>query len=188
MKYNIVPLFPAAALASTLHQKRNATSYAVADFYAGCIPHSVFCYYEFVVDAATNCTLMLQGPDYLPAVSLTGCEDPAYSWSVAKTNASGLALSITTVAPTNSTGNVTGTHEITSDELFVTDNGAVSDQNYLEWKGAYIAKKKLESVYTIWVPSYSRQMPGMLGSPDSGNELSTFMSGRPMSNRSKHGH
>lgn len=87
--------------------------------------------YGFTVDGATNCTLMLQGPDNLPAVQLTGCADPSYSWSVTKNDDSTLSLGITTVSTSDASTNVTGTHTIASDELSIRDGGSVQTQSYV---------------------------------------------------------
>ncbi|KAF2995132.1 hypothetical protein E8E14_001808 [Neopestalotiopsis sp. 37M] len=130
MQLTFATIFAAAVSARTLTQ-RDAESYAITDFYASCIPHSTLCSYQFEVDAATNCTILLQGPDILPAVALTGCEDPAYSWSVATTDDAGLALSVTTVSTDDPATNVTGVYDITSDELVITNNGASSSQSYV---------------------------------------------------------
>jgi hypothetical protein len=90
------------------------------------------CSYQFTVDAATNCTAFLQGPDYLPAVELTGCADPTYSWAMATTDdRSALTLTITTVSTADAASNVTLTHAITSDELTITNGGSVQTQSYV---------------------------------------------------------
>ncbi|KAK6209414.1 hypothetical protein LQW54_006267 [Pestalotiopsis sp. IQ-011] len=127
MQLTLAAIFAAAASASAIARRNDTGSYSVTDFYASCIPHSTLCSYQFEVDAATNCTLLLPGPDILPAVALTGCEDPAYSWSVATTDDGGLELSITTAA---TAGNLTGVHDIESDELEIQNNGATSSQLY----------------------------------------------------------
>ncbi|KAI0128379.1 hypothetical protein BJ170DRAFT_325495 [Xylariales sp. AK1849] len=132
MKLNsALTLFAATASAASIRKSRQTTSYEVTKFYANCIPHSTFCDYQFVLNAVTNCTAFLQGPDYLPAVPLQGCEDPAYSFAVALTEGSGLDLTITSVSASDPAANLTGTYAITADELVVTDNGAVQDQNYV---------------------------------------------------------
>ncbi|KAI1761972.1 hypothetical protein GGR53DRAFT_522017 [Hypoxylon sp. FL1150] len=134
----IAALF-AAATASGAALKREATSFNVTDFSASCIPHSLLCTYEFSVitiptsaspsgnETPAKCELMLQGPDILPAVNMTGCEGLAYSWAVDKMDG-GLRLNVTT--PQDSHTNYTGSYAIAADQLVIEQNGAVVDQRY----------------------------------------------------------
>ncbi|KAI2778492.1 hypothetical protein F4815DRAFT_447209 [Daldinia loculata] len=135
----LATLFAATASGAAI-KSRYATGFTVSNFTASCIPHSVMCTYEFfaITDPASaspsgnpepaKCSLMLQGPDYLPAVSWTGCaEEGAYSWAVDKVEG-GLKLSVTT--PQDSHSNYTGVYEITSDQLVAEQNGASISQRY----------------------------------------------------------
>ncbi|KAI8964268.1 hypothetical protein F5Y11DRAFT_316507 [Daldinia sp. FL1419] len=135
----LATLFAATASGAAL-KSRYATGFTVTNFTASCIPHSVMCTYEFytITDPASaspsgnsdpaKCSLMLQGPDYLPAVGLTGCaEKGAYSWAVDKIEG-GLKLRVTT--PQDSHGNYTGVYEITSDQLVAEQHGASISQRY----------------------------------------------------------
>ncbi|KAI6086861.1 hypothetical protein F4821DRAFT_237614 [Hypoxylon rubiginosum] len=135
----IAALF-AAATASGAALKRGATSFNVTGFSASCIPHSVYCNYEFSVitiptsaspsgnESPAKCQLMLQGPDILPEVAMTGCEGLAYSWGVDKLDG-GLRLNVTT--PQDSHTNYTGSYSIAPDQLVIEQNGAVVDQRYI---------------------------------------------------------
>ncbi|KAI1389268.1 uncharacterized protein F4822DRAFT_194961 [Hypoxylon trugodes] len=129
MQFNtlLATLF-AAATASGAALPRYATSFNVTGFAASCIPHSLMCNYEFsvITDPASaspsgnpdpaKCSIMLQGPDNLPAVNLTGCaEVGAYSWAVALAQGGGLTLSVTT--PRDSHSNYTGEYGIPATEL-----------------------------------------------------------------------
>ncbi|KAI1860187.1 hypothetical protein JX265_010111 [Neoarthrinium moseri] len=130
IKLTLATLLAATASGASIPCPQDPTSYAVTKFFASCIPHSLTCSYQFIVDAATTCALVPVGPDYLPEVPLTGCADPRYSWAVTRTADGGLDLSITTVSVVNPGVNVTGTHKIASDELEVTNHGSVQDQSY----------------------------------------------------------
>ncbi|KAI1770609.1 hypothetical protein F4818DRAFT_254598 [Hypoxylon cercidicola] len=133
----IAALFAATASGAAL--KRTATSFNVTDFSASCIPHSVMCTYEFNTitipasaspsgnESGAKCHLMLQGPDILPAVGLTGCDGQAYSWSIDLMDG-GLLLNVTT--PQDSHGNYTGSYAIVPDQLVIEQHGAVVDQRY----------------------------------------------------------
>ncbi|OTB02731.1 hypothetical protein M426DRAFT_322331 [Hypoxylon sp. CI-4A] len=80
-------------------------------------------------ESPAKCSLMLQGPDYLPAVNLTGCaEVGAYSWAVEVEKEGGLQLSVTT--PQDSHGNYTGVYAVPADELVAEQHGAVITQRY----------------------------------------------------------
>lgn len=70
---------------------------------------------------------MLQGPDLLPAVEPTGCEDIGYTWSVAPLDGS-LALTVTSVL--DEKNNLTGIHMIAKDQLEMENHGAVITQYY----------------------------------------------------------
>ncbi|KAI0018691.1 hypothetical protein F4780DRAFT_510090 [Xylariomycetidae sp. FL0641] len=122
----------AAVVSGAAVSKRDGCAYSVTNFYASCIPHSVECSYEFDVisaigSAPTGCSSMLMGPDYLPAVGLTGYQNAAYSWS-AQVQKGWLALEITTSL--NDRVNLTGTHEIPNSQLAIQDNGASRSQRY----------------------------------------------------------
>ncbi|KAI1500353.1 hypothetical protein F5X99DRAFT_386840 [Biscogniauxia marginata] len=134
MKFNAIigSIFTAVAVSGAALRPIQASFYNVTDFHASCIPHSLFCSYEFDVVAEsstspTNCSLMLLGPDSLPPVGQTGCEDPAYSWSVAVSNGT-IALSVTT--PLNGRMNLTGTHIVPTNQLIRVQNGASVSQRY----------------------------------------------------------
>ncbi|KAI0592784.1 hypothetical protein F4775DRAFT_580817 [Biscogniauxia sp. FL1348] len=134
MMFNAIigAIFTAATVSGAALRPRQATFFNVTDFHASCIPHSLLCSYEFDVVAQssmfpTSCSLMLQGPDILPTVDQTACENSAYAWSVATSNGT-LALSVTTVF--NGRMNLTGTHIIPTGELIMEQNGASISQKY----------------------------------------------------------
>ncbi|OTA70815.1 hypothetical protein K449DRAFT_460560 [Hypoxylon sp. EC38] len=141
MKSNtlLATLFAASASAAVM-KPRQANSFSVSNFTASCIPHSLFCTYEFAVitdptsaspsgnSSPAKCSLMLQGPDYLPPVNLTGCDGGAYSWAVTLPQAGGLELSITTAKDSHT--NYTGIYDIPADQLVAEQHGAVIDQRY----------------------------------------------------------
>ncbi|RYO76109.1 hypothetical protein DL766_002447 [Monosporascus sp. MC13-8B] len=111
---------------------RQATEYKVSAFAGSCIPHSLYYNYEFDVATtsaleSTHCSLMLLGPDLLPPVRPIGCEDAAYSWSVALGNES---LALTVMTPLGEETNLTGVHTITKDQLAMLDHGSVVIQYY----------------------------------------------------------
>ena len=111
---------------------RQATEYKVSAFAGSCIPHSLYCNYEFDVAVTsalepTHCNLMLLGPDLLPPVRPTGCEDAAYSWSVVLGDGS---LALTVMSPLGEGTNLTGVHTITKDQLAMQDHGSVTIQYY----------------------------------------------------------
>ncbi|XDG04688.1 hypothetical protein ABKA04_004303 [Annulohypoxylon sp. FPYF3050] len=134
-------LFTAATVSGAAIMKpRQANSFSVTNFTASCIPHSLLCTYEFAVitnptsaspsgNSSAQCSLMLQGPDYLPAVKLTGCaQTGAYSWAVDLVKEGGLRLNVTT--PLDSQTNSTGSYEVPADQLVVEQHGAAITQRY----------------------------------------------------------
>ncbi|KAI1136292.1 hypothetical protein F5Y05DRAFT_392275 [Hypoxylon sp. FL0543] len=135
----LATLFAASASGAVM-KPRYANSFSVSNFTASCIPHSLYCTYEFFVitDPASaspsgnpspvKCSLMLQGPDILPPVNLTGCEGGAYSWAVTLPQAGGLELRVTT--PMDSHTNYTGVYDIPKEQLVTEQHGAVIDQRY----------------------------------------------------------
>ncbi|KAI0376879.1 hypothetical protein F5Y04DRAFT_195164 [Hypomontagnella monticulosa] len=136
----LATVFAATASGSVL-KARQANSFSVSNFSASCIPHSVMCSYAFAVITnpestapsghpdPVQCGLMLQGPDYLPPVNLTGCSEGApYSWAVAVNQDRSLQLSVTT--PHDSHSNYTGVYDLPADELVVEQHGAVMTQRY----------------------------------------------------------
>ncbi|KAI2609215.1 hypothetical protein GGR54DRAFT_643705 [Hypoxylon sp. NC1633] len=137
----LTTLFAAAAVSGAAVQRRQANAFTVSNFTASCIPHSFYCAYDFdvITDPASvsptgnstpvSCGLFLPGPDYLPAVGLTGCDPAAYSWSVAVAPGGGLQLSITT--PQDSHGNYTGVYDVPADQLVAEQHGAVTTQRYI---------------------------------------------------------
>ncbi|KAI2467978.1 hypothetical protein F4781DRAFT_432819 [Annulohypoxylon bovei var. microspora] len=143
MKSNTITtaLFAAATVSGAVMKPRQANSFSVSNFTASCIPHSLLCTYEFAVitnptsaspsgnPSPAQCSLMLQGPDYLPAVNLTGCaEAGAYSWAVSLVEGGGLSLSVTT--PQDSHANFTGAYPVPADQLVAEQHGAVITQRY----------------------------------------------------------
>ncbi|KAI1800110.1 hypothetical protein F4811DRAFT_557121 [Daldinia bambusicola] len=133
----LATLFAASASGAAI-KSRYATGFTVTNFSASCIPHSVIYEFYTITDPETaspsgnpdpaKCSLMLQGPDVLPAVAWTGCAElGAYSWSVDKYE-DGLKLRVTT--PQDSHGNYTGVYEITTDQLVMEQNGASISQRY----------------------------------------------------------
>ncbi|KAL7623580.1 hypothetical protein AAE478_007263 [Parahypoxylon ruwenzoriense] len=132
MQFNVLlaAIFAAASANAAAVQPRQGRGFNVSKFSASCIPHSVMCSYDFMAAVSgkqsTKCSLMVHGPDYLPAVPLTGCEDRTVSWSVIKEN-KGLALTLTTPGAQS---NITGTHAITEDQLVAEQHGAVITQRY----------------------------------------------------------
>ncbi|KAI0880673.1 uncharacterized protein GGS22DRAFT_174490 [Annulohypoxylon maeteangense] len=143
MKSNTIAaaLFTASAVSGAVMKPRQANSFSVSNFTASCIPHSLLCTYEFAVitDPTTaspsgnpspaQCSLMLQGPDYLPPVQLTGCADAgAYSWAVDVLKEGGLTLSVTT--PQDSHTNFTGSYAVPAEQLVAEQHGAVITQRY----------------------------------------------------------
>ncbi len=92
--------------------------------------------YDFFVASAapsnsqeerTHCSIIQQGPDLLPAVEPTGCEDAAVSWSVALRNGS-LAVSVT--SPLDAKTNLTGVYTISKDQLAIENNDSAISQYY----------------------------------------------------------
>ncbi|KAI1455590.1 hypothetical protein F4805DRAFT_435447 [Annulohypoxylon moriforme] len=143
MMFNTITsaLFAAATVSGAVMKPRQANSFTVSNFSASCIPHSLLCTYEFAVitdpttaspsgnESPAQCSLMLQGPDYLPPVKLTGCaETGAYSWAVDLVKEGGLTLSVTT--PQDSHTNFTGSYDISADQLVAEQHGAVITQRY----------------------------------------------------------
>ncbi|KAI1372618.1 hypothetical protein F4677DRAFT_432189 [Hypoxylon crocopeplum] len=137
----LTTLFAATTVSGAALQPRQAQSFTVANFTASCIPHSVLCTYDFAVitdptsaspsgnESPAQCSLMLQGPDFLPPVNLTGCADgAAYSWAVEVEQEGGLQLSVTT--PMDSHANYTGVYAVPADQLVAEQHGAVITQRY----------------------------------------------------------
>ncbi|KAI1404217.1 hypothetical protein F4819DRAFT_483841 [Hypoxylon fuscum] len=137
----LTTLFAVATASGAAIKARAATAFTVSNFTASCIQHSVMCTYEFAVitdptsaspsgnESPAQCTLMLQGPDYLPPVNLTGCaEKQAYSWAVAVMKEGGLQLNVTT--PQDSHANYTGVYNVPADDLVAEQHGAVITQRY----------------------------------------------------------
>lgn len=133
MKFSAAAIIAATAVSGAAIEKKQVNAYYVTKFTASCIPHSVECNYNFLAEASAaanspvTCDVTLAGPDKLPAVPLTGCSSPEYSFSVTKAD-SGLNLTITT--PLGASNNVTGTYNIPASDITTTQNGAVSDQSY----------------------------------------------------------
>lgn len=154
----LTTLFAVATASGAAIKARAATAFTVSNFTASCIQHSVMCTYVFIPhrpflsltnqnsyefavitdptsaspsgnESPAQCTLMLQGPDYLPPVNLTGCaEKQAYSWAVAVMKEGGLQLNVTT--PQDSHANYTGVYNVPADDLVAEQHGAVITQRY----------------------------------------------------------
>ncbi|KAK8074408.1 hypothetical protein PG997_009071 [Apiospora hydei] len=125
-----------AASGAVIEQRQTPTSeFDVTNFSASCQPHSVLCFFGFNVatmTTATSCGLTVQGPDLLPAVGLTGCEDPRFSWSFGRAGKDGGAHALTvTWEATPGGGNLTGSHLIQPAEVVLEFHGSVSDERYV---------------------------------------------------------
>ncbi|ORY60502.1 uncharacterized protein BCR38DRAFT_411654 [Pseudomassariella vexata] len=128
----IATLFATASLGAVL-RNREGCGFDVVQFYASCVPHSLYCSYSFNVTsesitAPVECSSFVQGPDYLPTIPLTGCSDPTVSYSF-DVGEDAFTLAVTTASSKGQ--NLTGTHTITADEVVVDDNGSVRDQRYI---------------------------------------------------------
>ncbi|KAI1079811.1 hypothetical protein F5B20DRAFT_153160 [Whalleya microplaca] len=129
----LATLAAAGAASAAAIQPRQATYYTVSNFTASCIPHSVMCSYGFDVVSEsstfpTNCSAFLQGPDRLPAVPATPCDNTAYTWSATPSDSDGLTLRVS--VPFNSRTNITGIYTIPADQFVIEQNGASSSQRY----------------------------------------------------------
>ncbi|KAL8399531.1 hypothetical protein RB594_000063 [Gaeumannomyces avenae] len=127
-------LFAASASASTL-QARQYLLLSVSDFHAACIAHSVRCQYSFGVESQhipgwepTKCEITLNGPDMLPEVNMTACEQ-SYRFGVKKAEDGGLDLTVWLRA--NSRTDQDYCHHIPADQLVIDDNGSVQTQRYI---------------------------------------------------------
>ncbi|KAI1141214.1 hypothetical protein F5Y05DRAFT_403122 [Hypoxylon sp. FL0543] len=105
--------------------------FTIYNFTASCIPHSLFCAIDFNVKTApgapnVECSYWGIGPDLLPKVELSGCQDSDVSFSFGShghhdlTIVSALALG----------QNVTGTYDIPDSDIVVEDHGSVQTENY----------------------------------------------------------
>ncbi|KAI0006853.1 hypothetical protein F4779DRAFT_594822 [Xylariaceae sp. FL0662B] len=147
MQFNLILATVAAAataVSGAAVQPRQATFYTVSNFTASCIPHSVMCSYDFDVVAEssmfpTNCSAFVQGPDLLPAIPPTECDNPAYTWSATPEgegeqdgsgSGSGSGITLRVSTPFNARINITGIYTIPADQLVVEQNGASSSQRY----------------------------------------------------------
>ncbi|CAJ2503075.1 Uu.00g104690.m01.CDS01 [Anthostomella pinea] len=132
---SLVAAATASAAAVQRFQTKQASYFNVTDFSASCIPHSVECSYNFTVVAdsskspPTQCGQLVQGPYFLPAVPLSGCENNVYAWAVATAANGSLGVSVTTSF--NSRVNLTGTHYLSKEQLVKERNGAVVTQRYI---------------------------------------------------------
>ncbi|KAL8372499.1 hypothetical protein RB595_002026 [Gaeumannomyces hyphopodioides] len=126
-------LLAASASASSLQARQYPLLY-VSNYTAACTPHSVRCHYSFGVQSQpilgwtpTKCDITLNGPDMLPEVNETACEQ-SYRFGVKKAADGGLDLTVWLRA--NSRVDQDYCHHIPADQLVVDDNGAVQTQRY----------------------------------------------------------
>lgn len=92
--------------------------------------------YDFFLTAAgstsepTHCSVITQGPDLLPAIDTTGCEDAAYSWSVALVPGNRSSLGVTVTSALDAQTNLTGVHLIGKDQLAMETHETAISQYY----------------------------------------------------------
>ncbi|CAJ2503990.1 Uu.00g113840.m01.CDS01 [Anthostomella pinea] len=128
----IAALLPAAVLGAAVPR---AAEYSVTDFSAACIAHSTYCALNFNVTTSAGaptvtCSFFGPGPDYLPAIPLSGCSDPSVSFSFAPA-ADKSAFPLTVVSAAGPGTNLTGTYVIPGADVTLDNNGAVVDERYI---------------------------------------------------------
>ncbi|KAK8043283.1 hypothetical protein PG993_005713 [Apiospora rasikravindrae] len=136
MKTATVLALISAASGAVIEQRQTPTAeFDVTNFSASCQPHSVLCFFGFNVattttpPSATSCGLAVQGPDFLPAVGLTGCEDPRFSWSFEPRD--GGAHAVTVNWESTPGFNQTGSHLIQPADVVLENHGSVADERYV---------------------------------------------------------
>ncbi|KAJ8123503.1 hypothetical protein ONZ43_g567 [Nemania bipapillata] len=137
MQLNVMlgALFAAAASGAAV-QPREDVVYNIFGFSAACVPHSVQCGYGFRVipstapagNNGTICGNLINGPDNLPPLPLTGCFDPPFAYSIAIADG-GLTLTVT--SPLDAHTNITGTHTATADQFTIYNGGTTMSQTYV---------------------------------------------------------
>ena len=78
---------------------------------------------------ATNCGVTVQGPDLLPAVGLTGCDDPRFSWAFEPRD--GGAHVVTINWEWKAGFNQTGSHLVKPEDVVLENHGSVSSERYV---------------------------------------------------------
>ncbi|KAI0904212.1 hypothetical protein F4824DRAFT_462801 [Ustulina deusta] len=129
-------LFAVAASGAAV-KSRDVVLYNVSGFTAFCIPHSVQCGYGFRVVPSTDapgsngtiCGNLVLGPDNLPPLDLTACfTNPNFAYSIAIANG-GFSLAITSALDEHT--NITGTYDVTAEEIVVDNGGTTFSQRYI---------------------------------------------------------
>ncbi|GAW16724.1 hypothetical protein ANO14919_061610 [Xylariales sp. No.14919] len=127
----------AVAASGTSVKSRDAVLYNISGFTASCTPHSVQCGYGFRLVPSTDapgsngtiCGNLVNGPDSLPPLPLTGCfENYAYAYSIALADG-GIILTVTSALDENT--NITGSHTATADQFIFTPNGISNSESYV---------------------------------------------------------
>ncbi|OTA93192.1 hypothetical protein M434DRAFT_395892 [Hypoxylon sp. CO27-5] len=125
-------LIPTVALGAAIRSTDACgAQFAIYNFTASCIPHSVFCAIDFNVKTSpgapsVECSFWGPGPDRLPQVQLSGCRDPNVSFSFGGNGHHELTV-VSALAPEQ---NLTGTYAISDSDIVLEDHGSVQTENY----------------------------------------------------------
>ncbi|KAK8062042.1 hypersensitive response-inducing protein [Apiospora phragmitis] len=136
MKTTTALALVSAVSGAVIEQRQTPTpEFDVTNFSANCQPHSVLCFFSFNVAttttpaSATSCSITVQGPDFLPAVGLTGCEDSRFSWSFEPRD--GGAHAVTVNWESAPSFNQTGSHLVQPADVVREDHGSVVTERYV---------------------------------------------------------
>lgn len=78
---------------------------------------------------ATSCGVTVPGPNSLPAVGLTGCEDPRFSWAFEPRD--GGAHVVTVNWEWTPGFNQTGSHLVRPEDVVLESHGSVATERYV---------------------------------------------------------
>ncbi|KAL7621480.1 hypothetical protein AAE478_008803 [Parahypoxylon ruwenzoriense] len=110
----------------------DGAGFNIYNFTASCIPHSFFCAMDFSVETApeapiVKCSFWGPGPDRLPRIPLSGCNNSEVSFSFGGREGCHPLTVVAVLAPGK---NLTGTYYIPDSDIVVEDRGSVQTERY----------------------------------------------------------
>ncbi|KAK8131860.1 hypothetical protein PG999_000033 [Apiospora kogelbergensis] len=112
--------FVSAISGAAIEPRQTPTpEFDIGGFAASCQPHSVLCF----------CGVTVPGPNSLPAVGLTGCEDPRFSWAFEPRD--GGAHVVTVNWEWTPGFNQTGSHLVRPEDVVLESHGSVATERYV---------------------------------------------------------
>lgn len=140
MQFSTVALTLATAMtaSATPILARQDVTFSVANFSAGCVPHSSQCLYDFILfqgsagetaETGVKCNkLLFSDGGLLPAVTDGTCTDSSRTWTVEQATDGTLVVAASQQVTPNSFS--TGSHALAATELETTTTGTATVQTY----------------------------------------------------------